>query len=638
MAGNSETLLLKVLADIEKAKRDLAKLQQQADELEEPIKVKADTSSIGAFAQSVRTNMASAEGSMGKVKAAGSTMLDGLAQQGPLALAGAATAVGAFAVKAAAKFVDVSKAAIDMGAAIGTTTEEASRWIAVADDFGIGADQIEVAFGKVAKTLDTGPWDKYGIATRDAGGQARATNDIIIDALGTLSAIPDATERARVGNELFGKGYANLAPLIGKTKDEYREMLGAVEDGQVVTENEARKAERLRLAQDSLSDSLGEVTIAVGEMAAGMAPAIEATSGLIGELTKLSHVDIGAKEAGQDINFLQGSLFFAIDAAERLLQVRRDIQAQEDNTPEGGGGGAGAREATDAERAAATAATALDELNDANRRASEQSRSYTSSIHDNIDALVDFKGATEDGQKALEDFYDSQRAAADSSYKVEKTFDDLIENIQGYGKAVTDADGDTRKLKDIQTDTREAAIKYADAQVQAAEDTAAASGETLDAAASHKTYLGSLLEATAFMDGPQKASMIDYISRVEGIPPEKVTAILADPDNQSIDGASAALDQAARDRTAEINVVLVGVQSGINAALAAMRSNGLVVAGHSAPAPPVAPIGPTQHGAVTVAPASNVTNNITLNTRATSGREVTRELDRWARLNGRQRG
>ena len=79
-----------------------------------------------------------------------------------------------------------------------------------------------------------------------------------------LSKITNETERAQAGNELFGKGYAKLAPLIGHTKDEYEKMLGSVEKGQVITESEAKSAEQMRLAQDKLKDALGEVALAVG--------------------------------------------------------------------------------------------------------------------------------------------------------------------------------------------------------------------------------------------------------------------------------------------------------------------------------------------------------------------------------------
>jgi hypothetical protein len=240
-----------------------------------------DSTNASSSLKSLRTSVNDADGAFGKAKA-GAAGLGGMLKEnmGAAAIAGGA-AIVAFGVKAVGAFTDTAKAALDLSSATGLSSEESSRWIAVADDFEISAEQLTSGLGKIGKTLDSGKWEDYGIATRDAGGEARSTNDILTDSLVMLGDIENETERARVGNELFGKGYANLSPLIGKTKDEYEGMLGAVEDGQVITAKEAAKAEKMRLAQDALSDALQEVTLAVGGMVAEMAPAIETLSSAI---------------------------------------------------------------------------------------------------------------------------------------------------------------------------------------------------------------------------------------------------------------------------------------------------------------------------------------------------------------------
>ena len=208
----------------------------------------------------------------GKFKAGVSGAGDMLkANLGAAAMAGGAALV-AFGAKAVGAFTDTAKSAIDMGAAAGLAVEDASRWIAVGDDMGVSAEQLTSAFGKVGKSLDTGKWDEYGIATRDAAGEARSTNDILLDTFDMLSKVGNETERTRIGNELFGKGYANLAPLIGKPRKEMEGYLGSVEKGQVITAKEAKKAEEWRLAMDTLQDSLREVALQFGQVVAEQAP------------------------------------------------------------------------------------------------------------------------------------------------------------------------------------------------------------------------------------------------------------------------------------------------------------------------------------------------------------------------------
>ncbi len=135
-----------------------------------------------------------------------------------------------------------------------STNVPSERWNQpVGDDFGVSAEQMAAGVGKITKSLDSEKWAEYGIATRDAAGNARDANTILLDTFDMLGRVTNETDRARIGADLFGKGYANLAPLIGKTRVEYEDMLGAVEKGQVITAKEAEKAERMRKAEDALS-------------------------------------------------------------------------------------------------------------------------------------------------------------------------------------------------------------------------------------------------------------------------------------------------------------------------------------------------------------------------------------------------
>ena len=253
-----------------------------------------DAANANKTLKGLRADVSAADGAFGKAKA-GAAGLSGVIKEnmGTAAIA-AGTALVAFGFKAVGVFVDTATAARELGDAVGLSTEDASRWIAVADDMEVNADQLTAGLGKIAKTLDDSKWEKYGISTRDAGGNARKTNDILLDTFDSLGKITNETERAKAGNELFGKGYANLAPLIGKSRAEYEKMLNAVEGGQVITERESEKAERMRLAQDALSDALQEVTLATGEFVANMAPLIEV-------MAKAASVIIAVQDKSEDL-------------------------------------------------------------------------------------------------------------------------------------------------------------------------------------------------------------------------------------------------------------------------------------------------------------------------------------------------
>lgn len=209
------------------------------------------------------------------------------AAKSPAVLAAGVAAAGAGAVMAANKFSDLAKRSIDLSKATALSVEESSKWIAVADDFGISADALQAGVGRIGKTLDSAKWDQYGIATRDASGAAKNANDIFLQALDVLGRTTNETERARIGNDLFGKGYANIAPMIGKTRAEYEQMLGAVSSGQTITAGEAKRAEEWRLAQDRLSDAFNDLVYAFGDLAVSAAPLLDVMGALVEKASDL---------------------------------------------------------------------------------------------------------------------------------------------------------------------------------------------------------------------------------------------------------------------------------------------------------------------------------------------------------------
>lgn len=224
-----------------------------------------------------------ATGGMSKFQAATQGLKAELlaAAKSPAVWAGGIAAAGAGAIMAANKFSELAKRSLDLSKATALSVEESSRWIAVADDFGISADALQTGLGRIAKTLDSSKWSTYGIATRDASGAAKSANDIFLQALDVLSRTTNETERARIGNDLFGKGYANIAPMIGKTRAEYEQMLGAVSSGQTITAGEAERAEKWRMASDKLGDAFDDLVYAFGDLAANAAPLVDLFASLV---------------------------------------------------------------------------------------------------------------------------------------------------------------------------------------------------------------------------------------------------------------------------------------------------------------------------------------------------------------------
>ena len=81
---------------------------------------------------------------------------------------------------------------------------------------------------------------RLGVATRDAGGQLRSTEELLFDSIGALQGVSNETERAVLAQEVFGRSAAQLAPLLAAgagSVDELRARardLGLVLDDQSV--------------------------------------------------------------------------------------------------------------------------------------------------------------------------------------------------------------------------------------------------------------------------------------------------------------------------------------------------------------------------------------------------------------------
>jgi hypothetical protein len=242
---------------------------------------------IDAVTKGAQQQLGQLQGSLAKTDSAAETSTqkagllskgwDTVKSSGLLAGASIATA-GKIILDSVGDWTRLGKQVTDTAQALGVSAEEASRWIAVADDYEVSADQITGALLRVEKAAaaPAGPLKQLGIEVKkaaDGSTDLTGTAEAIAD---HLASIHDPAQRAAEGVKIFGKGWAQIAPVFAHTGDELDSMLQSVSDSQVVTEEEAKSAEKMRLAQDRLNDSLGDLKLMLGETAAAFAPVVDA--------------------------------------------------------------------------------------------------------------------------------------------------------------------------------------------------------------------------------------------------------------------------------------------------------------------------------------------------------------------------
>lgn len=171
---------------------------------------------------------------------------------------------------------------------------------------------------------------------------------------------------------------------------------------------------------------------------------------------------------------------------------------------------------------------------------------------------------------------------------------------------------------------------FDDVKAKAEEAWKAAADGAVDAEQKNRDYQSAVISL--------KQDVIDYGATVLGLPPQRVTEILADIDNGSLESAERALDELTRMRTAIIQVVTQGIGIGVAGRLAALPPAGksaapamLGAAPAAAPAAAATPV----FTATVPASVTNVTNNVTV-PRGATGREIDAAVARWQRINGRR--
>lgn len=132
------------------------------------------------------------------------------------AAGGLLTALGAAAYKSAKAADELNT----LSAQTGISTESLQKMAYAADLVDVSVDTISGSMAKLKKNMASeseatvAAFESIGVATRDANGELRNSEDVFYDVLQGLSQIPNETERDVIAMQLFGKSADQLAGII----------------------------------------------------------------------------------------------------------------------------------------------------------------------------------------------------------------------------------------------------------------------------------------------------------------------------------------------------------------------------------------------------------------------------------------
>lgn len=518
-----------------------------------------------------------AEGVGGKLKAGWSGLGDvfgGTAGKAAIATAG----VGALATVAGKAVTEFEDATVEVGKfrdATGTTSEEASRFVEVFNDLGIGAEAGATAIGRMEKALgqNAHAFDEYGVAVVRAKDGTIDAQGTFLNAVDALNRIQDPAKRAAAGADIFGKGWQGMAEIIGSGAPALKTALESVQPSKIFTDADIQAGRNVRDAFDRLADAgegllltLGKsLAPAVAELAPILADVIEAAEPLVEVLG--GTLSDAMRDLGPAIKTTADTLKPLIEGLSTLTEVASKVVNPVSTATEAITGLAGKTadmrlpldeftasmkaQGVEGEQLAAMlrlwteenskTAGSVTDLGDAWRKFSfmtdetadairkrqaaekaDQSAAYEKAVEARTRALEAEKRAIEEVQRAQEELLRAEMSSVDTGFRLADSTDRLAAAAWEYNTSAEKTPQMVRGLTEAAWESAQAFLADANAK-------AAAEQKTLSSAEQADILRTALINAANAPGIPAEVrdSILETASAIKGFPDDKTINVSA---------------------------------------------------------------------------------------------------------------
>ncbi|WP_339145453.1 MULTISPECIES: hypothetical protein [unclassified Sutcliffiella] len=198
----------------------------------------------------------------------------GLQKMGKFAVGAGALIGGAAVAGGAAMFALGTKVAhnadrlLDLNSATGMSTDEIQRWEKATRIAGVSQEAVTNASKKLNKSMETlttsggkgaDAMAALGISVDDiANMDADERMNVLTEA---LSGVEDKTDRAKLGVDIFGGSWEELAPIVDLGAEA---MENAKNSANIISEDDLKKANDFRIKTEEMKDKLDFFTNTVG--------------------------------------------------------------------------------------------------------------------------------------------------------------------------------------------------------------------------------------------------------------------------------------------------------------------------------------------------------------------------------------
>lgn len=164
----------------------------------------------------------------------------------------------------------------------GIDTDTLQKWRYASEMIDVSSETMGSSLGKLARVLkqyqkgneDTvNAFEELGVSVYNASGQFRNSEDIFYDVIDALGKVEDETQADILANQIFGRSFQELNPLIDAGSGAIRELGQEADDlGLIMTPEQLDNLNRTKDALDTIKAQLGMALLPIVEK---MSPVIE---------------------------------------------------------------------------------------------------------------------------------------------------------------------------------------------------------------------------------------------------------------------------------------------------------------------------------------------------------------------------
>lgn len=172
----------------------------------------------------------------------------------------------------------------------GISPETYQQWQYASELIDVSAETMGASLGKLTRALrqyqngnaDTvKAFDDLGVAVYDSSGKFRKSEDIFYDTIDALGKLDDETQANIYANQLYGRSYQELEPLIYAGSDAVKELGQEAENLGIIMPQE--QLDNMNEAKDALDKLKSQLGVALAPVISALAPHIESIAKWISE-------------------------------------------------------------------------------------------------------------------------------------------------------------------------------------------------------------------------------------------------------------------------------------------------------------------------------------------------------------------